>query len=303
MSASKGTLHERLRQSTRAAHEELERAVRIGERISTRAGYVAHLEQLWALHSAVERALDRFDFAPFGFMYRWPNRSALLEADLATLGVPKARLTSLRLPEAPRLDGISGALGSLYVVEGSAKGARAILPAIRNSLALDATSGASFFGGFGPETKTSLAVLHRRDQLYRPRVGLWRPRRRGRRCHLCHVPLWSCAVRRRICVARARMWSCSCHDSHHGQRDRDTRHSQECRLLELRPRACAVPRGHPAAWRVACGRGAGLRDPAGERQLSGPARAPSRGRARPEHRRAVRRRCIKAARSASSHAA
>lgn len=153
MSGSKATLRERLRHSTRAAHDALERAVRIGDRIATRAGYVGHLEQLFVLHSAAERGLDRFDFTPLGFTYRWPNRSALLAADLLALGVPAVRLRTLNFPDAPQLGGMAGALGSLYVLEGSAKGARAILPSISASLGLDAVSGASFFSGFGAETK------------------------------------------------------------------------------------------------------------------------------------------------------
>jgi heme oxygenase len=56
------------------------------------------------------------------------------------------------LPTVPRLETIPAGLGCLYVLEGSAKGARAILPDIRATLGLDAERGAKFFYGFGRET-------------------------------------------------------------------------------------------------------------------------------------------------------
>ena len=153
MSASKANLHERLREATRALHDELERAVGVSERIVTRASYTAYLAELWTLYAAAENALDALDFAPYGFDYPAPYRSRLLEADLAFLGVSPNLLADLPLPPTPRLDVIAAGLGCVYVLEGSAKGARAILPEISAALGLDAARGATFFNGFGLETR------------------------------------------------------------------------------------------------------------------------------------------------------
>jgi len=152
MSASKDNLHERLRRATRPLHDELERAVDIGVQITTGERYRVYLYRLWALHVAAETALEAFDFSPLGFAYRAPYRSSLLADDLATVGVRPEELRLLPLPQSPRLHSIAAALGAVYVVEGSAKGARAILPRIAASLGFDARQGASFFAGFGRET-------------------------------------------------------------------------------------------------------------------------------------------------------
>jgi heme oxygenase len=152
MSGSKGSLHERLRAATRPLHDALEREVNIGERLASRQLYADHLTRLWRLHVAAEKALQGLDFSPLGFVYPSPYRSALLERDLADLGIAHAHLRTLDLPPTPSLETIPAGLGCLYVLEGSAKGARAILPEIAAALGLDAARGAAFFYGFGRET-------------------------------------------------------------------------------------------------------------------------------------------------------
>jgi heme oxygenase len=153
MSASKANLHGRLREATRALHDELEHVVGVSERIATRDSYTDYLSKLWTLYTAAENALHVLDFVPCGFDYPAPYRSRLLEADLEFLGVTPARLLQLPLPSALRLEGIAAGLGCVYVLEGSAKGARAILPEITAALGLDAIQGAKFFSGFGLETR------------------------------------------------------------------------------------------------------------------------------------------------------
>lgn len=149
---SKGSLYERLRAATRPLHDELERSVNIGERLASRAKYVDYLMRLWRLHVAAEKSLQELDLEAIGFVYPYPYRSALLEDDLAHLGVSRKALASLVLPAPLCLDTVPAGLGCLYVVEGSAKGARAILPEIKRSLGLDRGRGATFFYGFGRET-------------------------------------------------------------------------------------------------------------------------------------------------------
>ena len=82
MSASKANLHERLREATRALHDELEHVVGVSERIATRDSYTDYLSKLWTLYTAAENALHVLDFVPCGFDYPAPYRSRLLEADL-----------------------------------------------------------------------------------------------------------------------------------------------------------------------------------------------------------------------------
>ena len=62
-------------------------------------------------------------------------------------------MKALPLPPAPTLPSLAAGLGCIYVVEGSAKGARAILPDIKSALGFDSEGGAAFFSGRGPEGK------------------------------------------------------------------------------------------------------------------------------------------------------
>jgi len=149
---SKGGLLERLRGATRSLHDDLENDVDIHARLRTSAHYADHLSRLWRLHTTAEQVLSAVDFSSLGFSYPYPYRSSLLEQDLAFLGIDVKDLRAHARPRSPTLDTVAQGLGCMYVVEGSAKGARTILPAIRSSLDLDAERGASFFYGFGRET-------------------------------------------------------------------------------------------------------------------------------------------------------
>ncbi|MEM8573820.1 MAG: biliverdin-producing heme oxygenase [Pseudomonadota bacterium] len=149
---SKAGLLGRLRSATRPLHDDLENRVDIHTRLRSFALYTDHLTRLWRLHTAAEQALSTVDFSHLGFSYPCPYRSSLLEDDLALLGIDRDDLRQQALPEYQRLETVTEGLGCMYVVEGSAKGARTILPAIKDSLDLDANHGASFFYGFGKET-------------------------------------------------------------------------------------------------------------------------------------------------------
>jgi heme oxygenase len=196
MSASKDNLHERLRRATRPLHDELERAVGIGEQIATRERYRVYLSRLWALHVAAETAIAAFDFSPLRFAYPEHYRSRLLADDLATVGVRAEQLRLLPLPQAPRLHCVAAALGAVYVVEGSAKGARAILPQIAASLGYDARQGAC---GTLVSPPSTASIRTRPKQTNRSK-----PRRRRSRCS----GGGSRRTRRPIPSCRARPTSC-----------------------------------------------------------------------------------------------
>lgn len=147
------SLHERLRIETHPRHEALEAAVGVDKLIRTRFAYAAYLARLWSVHKAAEAALCGLDFSELGFDYTQRQRSKYLEADLQALGFPPGTLNDKSIPPAPDFVSVHAALGGVYVVEGSALGARAILPSIKTSLGFDETRGASFFIGFGSDGK------------------------------------------------------------------------------------------------------------------------------------------------------
>lgn len=146
-------LHKRLREETRTLHEDLEHAVAIDEQISSRTRYCAYLARLWALYSAAESALGSHDFSALGFNYGACRRSQLIESDLSDIGVDLVNLRNAIRPKAPALPTIEHALGCIYVLEGSALGARAMAPEVETKLGLTGTYGAKFFWGYGEEGK------------------------------------------------------------------------------------------------------------------------------------------------------
>lgn len=144
-----GTLLAYLRAATRPAHEAMEVALGLMD---------DGLEIV-----AYTRLLERF----YGFWYGWQPRMALLlqdeallgprrrlhllAADLAALGLSPAAVRALPRCSPPLRDA-SEALGSLYVMEGSTLGGRAITRHVSNRLGLDGATGCAYFAGYGAAT-------------------------------------------------------------------------------------------------------------------------------------------------------
>jgi heme oxygenase (biliverdin-IX-beta and delta-forming) len=147
-------LHRRLREATQRLHQELERAIDIENQISSHRRYAAYLTRLWLLYSSTEDALRSIDFRPLGFDYRMQRRSQLIENDLSTFGFDSAALRDVPRLHAPVGNAIESALGCVYVLEGSALGARALASRVEARLGLSKSHGASFFCGYGEEGRS-----------------------------------------------------------------------------------------------------------------------------------------------------
>ena len=93
-----------------------------------RAGYAALLRRMLGFHRAVEAALDAAPFlAPWGIDVAERRRAWLIEADLLALGQPAGPPALAPLPP---LGSAAGALGCLYVTEGSTLGGRQLARAL-----------------------------------------------------------------------------------------------------------------------------------------------------------------------------
>lgn len=145
-------MHTRLRDETRPRHDALESAVDVNAALASRAAYADYLLRLWRVHKAAERSLCALEFTAHGFDYRSRTRTPSLEADLRSIGYGDSIARAMP-PHAPAWPSLHHALGAVYVVEGSALGARILLPDIKQRLSLDEQDGASFFIGFGAEGK------------------------------------------------------------------------------------------------------------------------------------------------------
>jgi heme oxygenase len=116
-------LARRLRDATREAHGDAEKAFDLDSRTASRHEYAALLVALHDFHSCAEdrlRSVGGWDALrpPVDLSAR--ERTGLLEQDLESLAVP---VPSAAVPvELPSLDGLPAALGCLYVLEGSRLG-------------------------------------------------------------------------------------------------------------------------------------------------------------------------------------
>ena len=139
-----------LRAATRPAHDRLE-------------GSLGLLDE-WLDQDAYKQVLERF----YGFWRGWEpqvaallqdgafleprRRTHLLRADLAALGSSACAVAALPACPPPLLRDAAGALGSLYVMEGSTLGGRVIQRNVERRLGLDGRSGCAYFAGYGAST-------------------------------------------------------------------------------------------------------------------------------------------------------
>jgi heme oxygenase len=130
----------RLRHATATQHQELEAQLQFDADL-TRAQYTRFL---LGFHSFM-RAWQPLAVASLPMrLHRWvvdAGRLELLEQDLRALGLEPLPPATMRMALPTR----AAAMGSLYVVEGSALGAQVIAPRIARHLRLDGATGAAYF--------------------------------------------------------------------------------------------------------------------------------------------------------------
>lgn len=119
-----GDVLSRLRHATGAAHDRLERRLDILNQLSAASSRRSLVERFWGLHCGAERVLAPFLSGVSGLDYGGRSRLPALASDLAALG----STTPGTLPVCPvaRPQSVGGALGLLYVLEGSTLGGRVI---------------------------------------------------------------------------------------------------------------------------------------------------------------------------------
>ena len=143
-----GGARDLLRAGTKTVHHRLHRmpafAALAEGRISL-AGYAAMLRRMLGFHAALEAELARVPgLEAFGLDLGARRRSHLLRLDLATFDLDD------RVPMAwlPPFDDAAGALGGLYVAEGSTLGGRQLARAL-DGLLPPGTEGRRFLLGHG----------------------------------------------------------------------------------------------------------------------------------------------------------
>ena len=151
---SSETVLSELRLTTRAEHDRIEHLLRLTEPMPLER-YAAILGGFDAFLRAWEPRIHAVLPERLQGWFRARRRGGLASADVQWL----RSVAGVHLPDpdataatALPLGSLAEALGSLYVIEGSALGGRVIAPHLKRTLGLDQGRGASYFHGFGGET-------------------------------------------------------------------------------------------------------------------------------------------------------
>jgi heme oxygenase len=143
-----------LRLSTRVDHDRIERVLRLMEPMSL-ARYTAILHGFDAFLEAWEPLVEDALPPELRAWFSGRGRARFARADVqwlrnevGQLPVPIDASAVLALS----LDALPQALGSIYVIEGSALGGRIIAPHLKSTLGLGPGRGATYFHGFGEES-------------------------------------------------------------------------------------------------------------------------------------------------------
>jgi heme oxygenase (biliverdin-IX-beta and delta-forming) len=142
------TLLERLKTETRPAHDRIEKAMDLDQRIATREGYKNLLTRFYGFHSAWEKAAGTV--APDKAFFESRCKTRLLAKDLGALGMQEDEI--IRLPQCDPLMPLPSApavLGSMYVVEGSTLGGAIIAREVERRLGLGPETGCAYFRSYG----------------------------------------------------------------------------------------------------------------------------------------------------------
>lgn len=135
-----------LRRATAPQHAQIEQLLRLDQPFDL-ARYTSALQGFEAFLRGWEPRLEAALPDALRPWFRDRRRGALARADLDALGAPANGEAAL-----PAIDSVSDALGSLYVMEGSALGGQVIAKQARDQHGLSADHGAAYFSGWGART-------------------------------------------------------------------------------------------------------------------------------------------------------
>jgi len=162
-------LHQQLKRETAGLHKRLEAQLGLFDPDFSLHRYVRVLQIFYGFYAPVEARLVGLTAVgpPLGFPLR--ARSELIERDLLVLGSSRRELAELsRCTNLPLLSSREDMAGCLYVLEGACLGGQVIVPTLRQRLAVDKDSGASFFVGDADATSARwILVLTWLDALVR----------------------------------------------------------------------------------------------------------------------------------------
>ena len=144
----------RLKEATRSRHTALESRLPLLDTHLARNAYHEFVHLFFGYYEPLEKKLMAQPcWESIGFDYAERRKTPRLTADLMALGDSAETVQGLaRCQNLPVLSNPGQVLGCLYVIEGATLGGQIISRHLETALGLGATSGASFFSGYGPQT-------------------------------------------------------------------------------------------------------------------------------------------------------
>jgi len=142
-----------LRLATQAEHQRLEQKLDLLSPSLNLEQYVHLLRRFYGFYKGWEPKVAERVAVDLPELFDPRRKLPLLETDLLALGSEQPNgLADQPCLDVLELDTLAGALGSMYVSEGSTLGGQLLSPHFRKQLHIDAGSGCAFFAGYGDLT-------------------------------------------------------------------------------------------------------------------------------------------------------
>jgi heme oxygenase len=143
-----------LKAATRTRHAALEQLLPLLHANLSYATYRQYVRGLFGFYEPLEQQMLTFPgWDAVGFDYTPRRKTPRLREDLRALGDSRETLAALpRCERLPPLVNEAQLWGCLYVIEGATLGGQIIIKNLNANLGLTASSGASFFDGYGAQT-------------------------------------------------------------------------------------------------------------------------------------------------------
>lgn len=140
----------KLKEATRAQHENLENTVDVMNQMFSLEDYKRLLTKFYRFYAAIEPKVAENDLQKAGFDFAERRKTPLLEKDLKALGIFDDVNKEVPLWEnLPALGSTAAAFGSLYVMEGATLGGQVIMRHLKQHLGITPENGGAFFNSYG----------------------------------------------------------------------------------------------------------------------------------------------------------
>ena len=138
---------QKLKESTRAQHEEVEGTVDVMSKLFSLDDYKRMIGRFRSFYAGYEPALPYAELKAAGLDYDRRRKLPSLDADVKALGIEDIDAYT----DLPDVSSLPRAFGSIYVIEGSTLGGQVISRHLKEHLGLTPENGGAFFASYGSQ--------------------------------------------------------------------------------------------------------------------------------------------------------